>query len=51
VHRDLKCVNILVTEEKIVKIADLGVSKALNEEKDNKPSQAGTPMYLAPESI
>jgi serine/threonine protein kinase len=30
--------NILITREKIVKIADLGVSKALNDGKDLKPS-------------
>lgn len=51
VHRDLKCMNILVTGEKIVKIADLGVSKLLSRDNRHKPSQAGTPMYLAPESI
>ncbi|CAH1238238.1 MYO3B [Branchiostoma lanceolatum] len=45
-HRDLKLENVLVTEEGVVKIADLGLAKRL-EDMTNTP--AGTPLYAAPE--
>ena len=28
-HRDIKCLNIFITEEKIIKIGDMGVSKII----------------------
>ncbi|XP_066024050.1 uncharacterized protein [Pocillopora verrucosa] len=48
VHRDLKLENILLSQENIVKVADVGVSK---EAKAITGTLAGTPVYLAPEVI
>ncbi|XP_078572721.1 uncharacterized protein LOC144859714 [Branchiostoma floridae x Branchiostoma japonicum] len=45
-HRDLKLENVLVTEEGVVKIADLGLAKNLEEVTG---TQAGTVLYAAPE--
>ncbi|CCI40425.1 unnamed protein product [Albugo candida] len=46
-HCDLKPSNILLTASKIVKIADFGVSKQLNQTVTYHP--AGTLAYMAPE--
>ncbi|XP_019636110.1 PREDICTED: uncharacterized protein LOC109478781 isoform X1 [Branchiostoma belcheri] len=45
-HRDLKLENVLVTEEGVVKIADMGLAKHLEEVTG---TQAGTLLYAAPE--
>ncbi|XP_014790215.1 uncharacterized protein LOC106883634 [Octopus bimaculoides] len=46
VHRDLKMENILVTEENIIKLIDVGLSKL---ERDIAGSIAGSPCFMAPE--
>ncbi|CAI9728026.1 Dual specificity kinase shkA [Octopus vulgaris] len=46
VHRDLKMENILVTEEDIIKLTDVGLSKL---ERDIAGSIAGSPCFMAPE--
>jgi NIMA (never in mitosis gene a)-related kinase len=49
IHRDIKTLNVLVTKELTVKLADLGASKIVS-----APMQAtrvGTPLYLAPELV
>lgn len=52
VHRDVKPDNILVTKKGAVKLADLGLAKAVDEE-DMSLTQSGaglgTPHYMAPE--
>jgi serine/threonine-protein kinase len=52
IHRDIKPDNILVSKSGVVKLADFGLAKALDEE-DVSMTQSGTglgtPLYMAPE--
>jgi serine/threonine protein kinase len=50
IHRDLKCLNIIVQPDGVVKICDFGVSKFLDPF-DRTTTRLGTPYYLAPEVI
>lgn len=51
IHRDIKPDNILVTSKGVVKVADLGLAKTVDE--DNSMTQSGTglgtPLYMPPE--
>jgi serine/threonine-protein kinase len=51
IHRDIKPDNILLTKKGVVKVADLGLAKALEEDVALTQSGvgAGTPHYMAPE--
>jgi len=52
VHRDIKPENILLTQDGMVKVADLGLAKAMNEEDlslTRTGTGFGTPYYMAPE--
>jgi serine/threonine protein kinase len=51
VHRDIKPDNILVTQKGIVKVADFGLAKAMDEDVSMTQSGTGlgTPLYMAPE--
>jgi serine/threonine protein kinase len=58
VHRDIKGDNILVTMDGIVKLADFGCSKAIDEvcnkangDKAGCKTMVGTPYWMAPEVI
>ena len=47
-HRDLKSANIFLTDDNIVKVGDLNVSKLARQDGLNY-TQAGTPYYASPE--
>ena len=47
-HRDLKSANIFLTDENIVKVGDLNVSKLAGKDGLNY-TQAGTPYFASPE--
>jgi NIMA (never in mitosis gene a)-related kinase len=46
-HRDLKCANMFLTKEGLLKIGDLNVSKVAKAGIAN--TQTGTPYYASPE--
>lgn len=53
IHRDIKPANILLTAQSEVKVADLGLAKAVALEQDTQLTQVGetmgTPQYMPPE--
>lgn len=51
VHRDIKPQNILVSNDKILKIIDFGLSKNININNEIMDTICGSPMYMAPEII
>ncbi|CDW86934.1 protein kinase domain containing protein [Stylonychia lemnae] len=51
IHRDVKCMNILITKDKCVKLGDLSESTILSNNKYVKTKRIGTPLYLSPEII
>ncbi|EGG16363.1 putative protein serine/threonine kinase [Cavenderia fasciculata] len=51
IHRDIKCSNILITKEGVIKLADFGVASQLSDEVQLRYSVVGTPYWMAPEAI
>jgi hypothetical protein len=50
-HRDLSLDNILVTESGVVKVADFGLARLMEQGKVHTGTVRGTPMYVSPETI
>lgn len=51
VHRDMKCGNVLLSEDGRAIIADFGVSALLNDDDDRCHTFVGSPYWIAPEVI
>ncbi|MCW5756463.1 MAG: serine/threonine protein kinase [Phycisphaeraceae bacterium] len=54
IHRDVKPKNIMITNEGVVKLADMGLARAMSD-KEAAEAEAGkafgTPFYISPEQI
>ena len=48
-HRDLKAINIFLTQEDDIRIGDLGVAKLITDPEAFAMTIIGTPYYLSPE--
>lgn len=54
IHRDVKPKNIMINQENVVKLADMGLARETSDIKAAKHEQGkafGTPYYIAPEQI
>ena len=54
IHRDVKPKNIMITKEEVVKLADMGLARAMSdvETAEAEAGRAfGTPYYISPEQI
>ena len=49
IHRDLKSDNILYSADGDIKIADMGFSCTLSEQRTSRKTKKGTPHWCAPE--
>lgn len=54
IHRDVKPKNIMITEQGIAKLADMGLARAVSDREAAEAEQGkafGTPYYISPEQI
>ena len=51
IHRDIKPENLLIDESDVLKISDFGVSLIMEDDSDELKNNAGTKLFLPPESF
>ncbi|MCC6284391.1 MAG: serine/threonine protein kinase [Phycisphaerales bacterium] len=54
IHRDIKPKNIMINRDGVVKVADLGLARAISDKEAAEAEQGkafGTPYYISPEQI
>lgn len=54
IHRDIKPKNIMITKSNVVKLADLGLARAMSDKKAAEAERHkafGTPYYISPEQV
>jgi len=51
IHRDIKCANLLLNNNGIIKIGDFGVSKQVDQNQVNNQTKIGSPCWMAPEML
>ncbi len=51
IHRDIKPANIMIDDDGIVKVADFGIARVMEDYSVTKTGVIGTPKYMSPERI
>jgi serine/threonine protein kinase len=51
IFRDLKCDNVLVAQDRTMKLTDFGLAKLIGDQKKDLTSNVGTSYYMAPEVL